>query len=710
MLIRTLILACLSFMVAISFINSAVINRNYIIPKTQTLNNVTFSANNINYNYKTNTLIATNNVVISSTQLNITADQVYYDTTNKLIIAKGNVVYKNLANDVIKLQYLELDQETSTFLMDNIKAYLQGGASLISKKLTKSNATNYNVTSLVYTTCKVPTNKSPTWDVLASKGKYNDSKNTIILYNAIFRIKTIPVLWLPIVQFSNIANKRKIGFLVPSLYFNSQSNKIVFPFYIPIGNSNDITIDTYLYTNKFKKININSPLFNAKYNGYFANTQASANASWLIADKVTINKKPQQNQWSWFSNTVSYINPSYRITTHVEKTTSVDYLNSYSINPKSSSNLFLNSYVYNEVFLNNNYFNLTTNIDNNIEDNKLYRYAELQHKYFNNNATLGSINISNTAQILNQNKYTNYRIANNINVNKQKFYKYLQVSNTVELQSVYNKQAQTKKYLHYSALGLSSQSQIPFIKQYNTNSYFLFSPTAQYSYSAKFLQKNTAKTTIDANSIYYTKNNLFSINHYQGYDNFEENASVKYGAEAQFSINNNSIGAFAGQLINLLNKDSTKQTYQSNYFGLLNLKSKYIQGEFEGIFSTKLKLLSGLSSLGLNTKYLNINVNHKFYQNLNPLVYKETTQHEIGSSAVLKLGSKTKLGANASFGIYTKEQIKRLKRKNFDLKSLSYFLQWRDSCDCMNVNINITQDVYRKIPSSYSITVRLKKF
>lgn len=175
------------------------------------------------------------------TTITIGADWMVYDVELESIKAKGNVRIKTDDDQLAaKEATLNLATETGKFtdatvVRKELSMHLEG------KTIEKTGFDTYRVIDGWVITCKVEKGQTPPWSFASSdadikQGGYAE------LRHATFRIKDIPVFYLPYVIVP-AKDTRQTGFLFPE-FTGSKNNGIGlnFPFFVNLSDSADITL------------------------------------------------------------------------------------------------------------------------------------------------------------------------------------------------------------------------------------------------------------------------------------------------------------------------------------------------------------------------------------------------------------------------------------------------------------------------------------
>ncbi|CAD83650.1 organic solvent tolerance protein precursor [Candidatus Blochmanniella floridana] len=192
-------------------------------------------SNNITINYPNyiqligNVHIKQDNNLITSDNLTILYNQHHHSLYTSKLYAKGNVCYQN--------NYISIKGSSACFDLNKKNTKIYHGAYYICKSHIYGQSssiihnTNNHYTIInqgKFSTCTIDNNS---WNVHGSQIIYNHRKNNIDIWNACFKIKKIPIFYLPYLSFS-LNNKNILQSYIPNTRYNHKNGlilKIPFP-------------------------------------------------------------------------------------------------------------------------------------------------------------------------------------------------------------------------------------------------------------------------------------------------------------------------------------------------------------------------------------------------------------------------------------------------------------------------------------------------
>ena len=243
------------------------------------------------------------NTSVTSSEVALTADNIYVDETDDTITAEGNVeakyqgrtlladrlIYNRRAETVRAsgnvviidpdgTQRFSDEIETDTSLSDGYAVGFatrlpNGGVAIAESAVRTSDGINA-LDKIVYTSCELcEEDTTPTWSLRARRAVLDESDQMYSYRDAVLEIAGIPVFYLPYFAHPDPDSDRRSGFLAPD--FGTSSKLGVFyqqPYYWALSPSQDLTISPKVMA----KVN---PLLELDYRKRFWSGRLSSNFS-----------------------------------------------------------------------------------------------------------------------------------------------------------------------------------------------------------------------------------------------------------------------------------------------------------------------------------------------------------------------------------------------------------------------------------------------
>ncbi|WP_371376251.1 LPS-assembly protein LptD [Thalassotalea aquiviva] len=181
------------------------------------------------------------NVKMANGQNIIQTDEIFIDRVANQISSKGNTQFQS-DTITINADNLHANNDTKQIVMSGTEYRLNNAPGKGGAKRLEINEKGLSLAGASYTACQ---EEVPDWKISASKINLSTEDNEGEAWNTVFRVKDIPVFYLPYINFP-LSDQRKTGFLYPQISTSSNSGfELKTPFYWNIAPNMDATITPY---------------------------------------------------------------------------------------------------------------------------------------------------------------------------------------------------------------------------------------------------------------------------------------------------------------------------------------------------------------------------------------------------------------------------------------------------------------------------------
>ncbi|MFN2579124.1 MAG: LPS-assembly protein LptD [Pyrinomonadaceae bacterium] len=269
-----------------------------------------------------------------------------YDAKN-LVVADGNVVFDQGDQQRITGSHAEWNYKTKTGFFENSTGYTNqtnDGTRMyfIADRVERVSLTTIVLTNVEITACD---EEKPKWSFHAKKARIKTGDRARIT-SPTFRIKNVPVMYLPYASMSLKHIDRASGFLTPTFSVSGQKgSRISEAYYLTLGRSADVTLRGDLFSKR--GIGIGGDLRTR------ANSRSFLNMGfYAVKDRIFGPKKdaqhPDQGGSSFYIDAVHYFPNGFLAAADVNITSSLAFRQIFSdsiqqaISPEERSQVFLN--------------------------------------------------------------------------------------------------------------------------------------------------------------------------------------------------------------------------------------------------------------------------------------------------------------------------------------------------------------------------------
>ena len=235
---------------------------------------VEFEADQVLYNEKEGTVIATGNVYLNQNGTVLKTDKLVYDQKEKKGQAIGNVVVTRPDGVKIRSEKISLSEAFQEAQLDAIILNFADGSTFKAKSVERKDAGNLSIFKKVFfTPCTYCSPDNPLWDISASTVEHNYAEKEYTFYNAVFDLKGVPLFYWPYLTYPDFQVKRKTGFLAPTLDKSSEMGfGVTTPFFWNISNSQDLYLNPTWAVDHF-------PLIQGRYRGIYYQSKLTTDFS-----------------------------------------------------------------------------------------------------------------------------------------------------------------------------------------------------------------------------------------------------------------------------------------------------------------------------------------------------------------------------------------------------------------------------------------------
>ena len=220
---------------------------------TEIDNGLVITANRIEFNQDQQLMKATGNVQIHFDENIIIAKSIEYLKKDKQLIIEGQIKVKYGEQTITLADSAELSDDLKSGIIFAANTLINNSFQVRSEKVSKLRDGSSEYFNAITSSCQVcARQKSPIWDISASKIFHNKKKRTLTFTDAKFSIFGFPIFYTPFLRTPEPGTVRASGFLPPSIsYSNSTGLGYKQPFFQIISPYSDITFSALFSNNGF---------------------------------------------------------------------------------------------------------------------------------------------------------------------------------------------------------------------------------------------------------------------------------------------------------------------------------------------------------------------------------------------------------------------------------------------------------------------------
>ena len=192
-------------------------------------------------------LIAEGNVEVFFEGSSLRASRVTYSADGDRIAIDGPIVITDADGTVFTATQAELDPQLENGILLGARLVLDRQLQLAAAQIDRAEGRYLQLYRTVATSCQVCGDRAPLWEIRAERVIHDEEAQQLYFRNAQFRVRGLPIAWIPYLRLPDPTLERARGLLVPEQRNTSDLGLgIKLPYFIPIGRSADLTVTPYL--------------------------------------------------------------------------------------------------------------------------------------------------------------------------------------------------------------------------------------------------------------------------------------------------------------------------------------------------------------------------------------------------------------------------------------------------------------------------------
>ncbi len=299
-------------------------------------------------------VVASGNVQVTYSDVLIIADRATYNNATGDLLAEGDIYFEQQGQRIAG-ERIEFNYKTGRGTIFNPTAFTNrtpDGTVIVidADRADKTGEDSYNLENAMLTACQ---ESVPKWSFTARRARIRLDHQAKV-YNALFRIKNIPVLYLPFASISISKKDRSSGFLLPSSGSSSIKGRTAhLAYFQTLGRSADLLVRSDVFTRRGIGVGFD---FRARPD----ENSRIALGSFIVFDRLFGEKGEDQGGSSFYADAVQYFKNGFVAVADVNITSSFAFRQVFSdniltaISPEERSIFYLNknwrSFSFNALF------------------------------------------------------------------------------------------------------------------------------------------------------------------------------------------------------------------------------------------------------------------------------------------------------------------------------------------------------------------------
>lgn len=192
-------------------------------------------------------LIASGNVEVLFAGSRLTASRIVFDQPSDTLQIIGPIVIQAADGTVFTADRATLDPRLENGILQGARIVLEQQLQVASNQIDRRDGRYSQLYKTSATSCRVCGTRPPLWEIRAEQVIHDAQERQLYFRNATFRVRGLPIFWLPRMRLPDPSLERATGLLIPEQRNTTQLGfGIKLPYFITLGDHRDLTVTPYV--------------------------------------------------------------------------------------------------------------------------------------------------------------------------------------------------------------------------------------------------------------------------------------------------------------------------------------------------------------------------------------------------------------------------------------------------------------------------------
>ncbi|MFD2738777.1 LPS-assembly protein LptD [Sulfitobacter aestuarii] len=268
-------------------------------------------------------LVAQGNVEALQGETRLRAAEIRYDQEAGTLSIVGPITLTEGADTIILADAAELDEGLRSGLLTGARLVLNQQLQLAALQINRVEGRYSQLYKTAVTSCRVcGDGRPPLWQIRAKRVVHDQAAQQLYFDEAQFRIRNVPVFYLPRLRLPDPTQDRATGFLAPRIRSTSQLGVgLKLPYFITLGPHRDLTLTPY-FSSATQTLHL-------RYRQAFRNGEITLNTAASRDDE-----RPGETRGYFFGQGDFELARDYRLHFNIEAVGDRAYLTDYGYSDK----------------------------------------------------------------------------------------------------------------------------------------------------------------------------------------------------------------------------------------------------------------------------------------------------------------------------------------------------------------------------------------
>lgn len=141
----------------------------------------------------------------------------------------------------------DLDPRLENGILQSARVVLDQQLQLAANQISRIDGRYSQLSRVAVTSCAVCGTEDPLWDIRAARVTHDEDAQQLYFENAVFRVRGVPIFWVPAMRLPDPSLERASGLLIPDIRVSDQLGLgLAVPYFFVLGDDRDLRLTPYI--------------------------------------------------------------------------------------------------------------------------------------------------------------------------------------------------------------------------------------------------------------------------------------------------------------------------------------------------------------------------------------------------------------------------------------------------------------------------------
>ena len=192
-------------------------------------------------------LTARGNVEAFHAGTRLQASAITYNRATDRLTIEGPILVTLPDGTIFTARAADLDPQLQNGILQSARVVLDQQLQMAANQISRVDGRYSQLSRVAVTSCAVCGTEAPLWDIRAARVTHDEDAQQLYFEDAVFRVRGMPIFWLPAMRLPDPTLDRASGVLIPDIRMSDRLGLgLAVPYFITLGPTRDLRLTPYL--------------------------------------------------------------------------------------------------------------------------------------------------------------------------------------------------------------------------------------------------------------------------------------------------------------------------------------------------------------------------------------------------------------------------------------------------------------------------------